>query len=33
LEILEKIKSFCQPTDVILLEGRLPKQLINLLVS
>ena len=30
-EIFEKIKNFCQPEDVVLLEGRLPKQLIELL--
>ncbi|MDI6602752.1 MAG: Mur ligase family protein, partial [Patescibacteria group bacterium] len=32
-EILEKIKSFCQPDDVVLLESRVPSQLINLLVK
>ncbi len=32
-EIFEKIKSFCSAGDIILLEGRLPKQLINFLVS
>ncbi len=28
-EILEKIKNFCKKGDIILLEGRVPKQLIN----
>ena len=31
-EIFEKIKSFCQPGDVVLLESRVPNDLINLLV-
>ena len=30
-KILEKIKSFCQPDDVVLLENRVPLQLINYL--
>jgi len=30
-EIFEKIKSFCQPGDVVLLEGRIPKEMIELL--
>lgn len=32
-EILEKIKTFCQPGDVILLESRVPQQLIELLIE
>ena len=32
-EIFKKIKSFCQQNDVILLEGRVPQQLINLLIK
>jgi UDP-N-acetylmuramoyl-tripeptide--D-alanyl-D-alanine ligase len=32
-EIFEKIKGFCQPEDVILLESRVPSQLINLLTG
>ncbi len=31
-EIFEKIKSFCQPGDIILLESRVPSQLISWLV-
>jgi UDP-N-acetylmuramoyl-tripeptide--D-alanyl-D-alanine ligase len=31
-EIFEKIKSFCSPGDVVLLEGRLPTRLLNKLV-
>jgi len=30
-EIFEKIKTFCQPGDIILLESRVPQELINLL--
>jgi len=30
-EIFEKIKNFCQKEDVILLEGRVPDQLMKLL--
>ena len=30
-EIFEKVKEFCQPGDVVLLESRVPKQLIGLL--
>jgi UDP-N-acetylmuramoyl-tripeptide--D-alanyl-D-alanine ligase len=32
-EIYDKIKAFCRPGDVILLESRVPKQLISLLVT
>lgn len=32
-EIFEKIKSFCQPADVILLEGRISKELMELLLK
>lgn len=32
-EIFEKIKSFCQKEDIILLEGRVPFQLYNLLIA
>jgi UDP-N-acetylmuramoyl-tripeptide--D-alanyl-D-alanine ligase len=32
-EIFEKIKNFCQRGDVILLESRVPNQLISLLVD
>jgi UDP-N-acetylmuramoyl-tripeptide--D-alanyl-D-alanine ligase len=32
-EIFERIKTFCQPEDVVLLEGRIPKELIELLVK
>lgn len=31
-EIFEKIKNFCQPDDLILLESRVPSQLISLLI-
>jgi len=32
-EIFEKIKTFCQPEDIILLESRVPTQLIDLLMQ
>lgn len=32
-EIFEKIKSFCQPGDIVLLESRVPSQLISLLAK
>ena len=32
-EIAEKIKSFCGPGDVVLLESRVPSQVINLLIK
>jgi len=32
-EIFEKIKSFCQPGDIILLESRVPTQLISTLIK
>lgn len=32
-EIFERIKAFCQPGDTILLEGRVPQQLLNLLIK
>lgn len=32
-EIFEKIKNFCQSGDVVLLDGRVPPELINLLVT
>ena len=32
-EIYDKIKAFCQPGDVVLLEGRVPSQLMSLLVK
>ena len=32
-EIFEKLKSFCNPSDLILLESRVPSQLVSLLVE
>ena len=32
-EIAEKIKSFAKPGDVVLLESRVPNQVINLLIK
>jgi UDP-N-acetylmuramoyl-tripeptide--D-alanyl-D-alanine ligase len=32
-QIVEKIKTFCRPEDVILLEGRIPKEVIDLLTK
>jgi UDP-N-acetylmuramoyl-tripeptide--D-alanyl-D-alanine ligase len=32
-QIVEKIKTFCRPEDVILLEGRIPREVIELLIK
>jgi hypothetical protein len=32
-EIFEKIKGFCKLDDIVLLEGRIPKEVIGLLIK